>query len=261
MSGLLIASEGCQWGLYDCYWCSRLKAVYCSCGPGIPSSCFVFAEPISERDNIWCKRTMRLRSHPLSECLSLKRRGLEQACWETGEGIAYGPSYSDTAEWLSLLLTHSRLLSNSLTRTLYLFLSLNAHTRFTETHIAWLNRITGRFERGMERWWRIAKIRLKCYLVLRMREDMEFLNGTKCSVWYLTELSARMEKKQAEKHASVRLLCEKEKLLQIVCHWLTVHNLGWIMFIHLCGVRLWKHLWHCNNEAATRNLKKTMFLP
>lgn len=93
------------------------KAVYCSCGPGIPSSCFVFAEPISERDNIWCKRTMRLRSHPLSECLSLKRRGLEQACWETGEGIAYGPSYSDTAERLSLLLTHSRLLSNSLTRT------------------------------------------------------------------------------------------------------------------------------------------------
>lgn len=93
------------------------KAVYCSCGPGIPSSCFVFAEPISERDNIWRKRTMRLRSHPLSECLSLKRRGLEQACWETGEGIAYGPSYSDTAERLSLLLTHSRLLSNSLTRT------------------------------------------------------------------------------------------------------------------------------------------------
>lgn len=38
-------------------------------------------------------------------------------------------------------------------------------------------------------------------------------NGTKCSVWYLTELSVRMEKKQAEKHASVRLLCEKEKLL------------------------------------------------
>lgn len=184
MSGLLIASEGCQWGLYDCYWCSGLKAVYYSCGPGIPSSCFVFAQPISERDNIWCKRTMRLRSHPLSECLSLKRRGLEQACWETGEGIAYGPSYSDTAEWLSLLLTHSHLLSNSLTRTLYLFLSLNAHTHFTETHTAWLNRITGRFERCMERWWRIAKIRLKCYLVLRMREDMEFLTepNARCGI-------------------------------------------------------------------------------
>lgn len=25
MSGLLIASEGCQWGLYDCYWCSGHK--------------------------------------------------------------------------------------------------------------------------------------------------------------------------------------------------------------------------------------------
>lgn len=109
LSWLLIAAEGCQWGLDDRYWCSglawRCRLCTAPVGRGIPASCFVFAEPISECDNIWCKRTMRLRSHPLSECLSLKQRGLEQACWETGEGTAYGPSYFDTAEWLSLLLS------------------------------------------------------------------------------------------------------------------------------------------------------------